>query len=160
MINAMTKSLNIKLIISFITTIAISLIMLNLGLKNILDARLYYTPEYFVEFFNRLDPEMRHLYTVHESVDFAFIISYGLFLFWGLQKIFGTHSRWCKLVAGPVLFDFIETTAIWLCLQNYLHPSQVSELGFITFLKWASGFALVGAALLRIVVRTLRTARS
>lgn len=155
----MIKPQHLKLILSAAATVAIGLFMLNLGLKNTLDARLYYGAAYFAEFFDRLEPELRHLYTVHESADLLFMVSYGLLLYFGLQSLFGPRSIWRWAAAVPVFLDAVETITILLCLSDHVEPVSVGHLGVVTFLKWASGFALVGAALLRLLLVRLRAAR-
>lgn len=155
----MKKPLVLKLFFSIAAAVLIGLFMLNLGLKNTLDAHLYYSGAYLVEFFERLDPELRHLYTVHEGADLLFLVSYGLIFYFGLQWLFGAHTKWRWWASLPVFFDAIETVIILLCLTGYVEPMSVAQLGIVTFLKWTSGFALVGAVLFRLLQIRLRAAR-
>lgn len=132
-------------------------LMLNLNLRNTLDTHLFYSADFFIEFFNRLDADLRGRYLQQESLDLLFMLLYTVFFYLHLSWLFGRRAvRWLALL--PVVFDFTETVLIILCLTGRVDPATVSWLGVATFLKWLAVFLVLAVSVPGLIAR-VRAAR-
>lgn len=127
----------------------------SIGLKGILDSRLYYTAEEALVYLTSLDSEKVSAYLNVNKFDFAFIFIYTMLLLTSLKKVLSAKKYYRVLGIIPGTLDLIETSAIRTYLKNPAQTYFFNWLGYVTFLKWISG-ALI---LLFFIISFLRQRR-
>lgn len=116
--------------------------MFNVGLPDILDARLFYTSEEAMKYLTSLSSESLSSYIKIAQLDLIFIFVYSLLLFVSLKKVIST--KWVGLLAAvPGILDLIETCNILTYLKNPTSYVVFGWLGYITCAKWMSGAIVV-----------------
>ena len=139
------RHLNMKIILVLIAMGAIAGLMLSLGMKNTLDAELYYSQEFFINFFKELSVEQTRMYLRHEILDLGFMAAYTTFFYLGLKMYAGGSAVKLKYWAfAPVVFDAIETVSIILALSDVVSADDFAWLGVMTFLKWLMVIFVLG----------------
>ena len=123
--------------------------MQSMGLRGILDARLYYSANDAAVYLSGLSPEQAATYFRHELLDLLFLSSYSLFFVTLLPK-----RKWVGVIPG--IFDLLETGGILVALKVGPRPEIVSWLGWATLLKWTTGSYVVAVLLLQIRHRGLK----
>ena len=108
------------------------------GPTDILDARLFYTPEESRKFFSELSLLNREKYILNEFLDYILILTYTT-LFYRLSDRANALRRICFL---PGFFDVVETTTILLCLNKFIILAP-TWLGYVTSAKWGIGAIFV-----------------
>ncbi len=113
------------------------------GPQESLDARLYYTGDQARDWIQSLDSVEKKSYFFKEILDLLFICLYSSLFFQWASRLFksSTYLSWVGFIPGS--FDLIETTAIVFILKQGDSFEILDGLGYITFLKWSSGFVVV-----------------
>jgi hypothetical protein len=134
--------------------------MIIVGPSQSLDARLYYDPMEAWSFFVSLTPEQTGRYFVNELLDLVFIFLYSSFLYLSFQRLTGWKKSLCQIGYLPGAFDLVETTWILSTLKTGNISGPILWMGTVTFLKWASGAAVIGVLAFASLRRRLQERRS
>jgi hypothetical protein len=132
------KFFDLKIKILLICGLIIFALFAQFHVANILDARLFYSHQEALEYFQNLSFENSLLYWKAETTDFFFILTYTAFLYISLKRLLWKNPKLKYLAFLPGLFDLPETAMIWSVLTFGISPNQFSWLGLFTLMKWLS----------------------
>lgn len=132
------KFFDIRIKILFIFTLIILALFARFHVANTLDARLFYSHQEAIEYFQSMSFENSVLYWKTETTDFFFILTYTAFFYLCFKRLLWKKPKLKYLAFLPGLFDLTETTTIWSVLTFGLSLNQFSWLGLMTLMKWLS----------------------
>lgn len=102
-----------------------------------LDVRVFHTGADAAQFLDQLGPQGRAEYTLHQTVDVAYMASFTG-LFWVLMRRLEARPwmQWFALMPGAA--DFAEDSVHLLLMRQYpaMSPALLSLSGVVTCAKW------------------------
>ncbi len=129
-----------KLIFALLGLVIIGGLIASFGPEDSLDAKLYYSGNEASLFFSSLSEAAVQKYKNQEVLDLFFIFFYTT-IFYRLLRL-RKPERAFLLCLIPGILDYSETLSILYYLLNAQSPIPLNWLGYVTFLKWFSGFLL------------------
>jgi len=120
-------------------------------MRELLDARFYYSATEASGFFAALSPAKAHLYLKHQLLDLLFLSSYSVLSFSVVEVLFPKSLRMKIFAIVPGVFDLIETGSIIAILLGAPTTIFAGWLGFATLLKWVTGCLLIFIILSRMI---------
>jgi hypothetical protein len=121
-----------------------------MSMREILDARFFYSANDVSRFFAELPPGRAGVYLEHQLLDLLFLSSYSVLSFSLAGFLFPGPSKLKSLALVPGVFDLIETSSIIAILLGAPIGLFAGWLGFATCLKWSSGGLLTVVSLGRL----------
>lgn len=129
-----------KLLFALLGLVIIGVLISLLGPNESLDAKLFYSGDEALNFFQSLTEPAIAKYKNQEILDLFFILLYTT-VFYRLLRV--RKPEWAFLLCLlPGIMDYSETLSILTYLLNGTSPIPLNWLGYVTFLKWFLGFIL------------------
>ena len=126
--------------------------------RNSLDARIFYTGEESMAFFNALSSDDWHKYVRTEMMDLFFLTTYTSLSISFMKGLYPAKKILHGIAIIPGFFDLIETSTIILFLVK-ASDSTLKEwlsvfpswMGYITCAKWMTGLVVVAILLFGLI---------
>lgn len=118
---------------------------------NVLDSRLFYTPEEALRYFQSLDLQLREKIVKFSMIDAVlFVPIYGITL-WTLTKRFQLGLFGSRLLTTLIAADTLENILILVAITNVTPPGWplLTLLSLTTPLKWGALIAWTGCFLIK-----------
>ena len=128
-----------KMILLLGAMLLLLVIMMSLGARDTLDARLYYSANQARALFASYTPAERQTYFRTEILDLFFALTYTAIFILTFGKIFPRNLFFLYLAVLPGLCDWIETSVILYTLRQSEPLYAFDWLGLFTCAKWGIG---------------------